>query len=58
MQQQEDKNVVSVGGKIGPVGGSIGLDKGKLFGSANVNGKVVGKFGPDEKKEVNPFRKA
>ncbi len=37
--------VVSVGGKIGPVGAAIGLDKGKVFGSANVRGKIIGSFG-------------
>lgn len=42
----------SVGGMVktkkGYVGGTIGYDKKakKAFGSANVNGRVIGKFGP------------
>lgn len=45
-----DKNVKSIGGRIGSkqnfVGGTIGVAKGKPFGSYNVNGKVKGSFGP------------
>jgi len=44
------KQVASVGGKVGKVGGTIGYDKTKkkLFGSYNVNGKVKKSFGPQE----------
>ncbi len=42
--------VRSIGGRVGIgknyVGGSIGMDKSKPFGSANINGKVIGSFGP------------
>lgn len=38
--------VTSIGGKLGPVGAALGMDHGVPFGSANVNGKVVGSFGP------------
>lgn len=45
-----DKNTKSVGGRIGNkknfIGGTVGIDKGKLFANANVNGKSVGRFGP------------
>lgn len=37
--------VVSVGGRVGNIGGAIGMQNGKPFGSANVGGKIVGKFG-------------
>lgn len=43
--------VTSVGGHIGPVGAAIGIDKGKPFGSANINGKKIGSFGPQDKDE-------
>lgn len=44
----KDKNVVSVGGRAGKIGGTIGYDKKKKkpFGSVNVGGKVKAKFGP------------
>ena len=44
----KDKNVVSVGAKVGKVGGTIGYDKKakKAFGSYNVGGKVKKSFGP------------
>ena len=42
--------VRSIGGRVGIgknyVGGAIGMDKSKPFGSVNVNGKVLGSFGP------------
>jgi hypothetical protein len=42
--------VVSLGASIGPpgkrVGGSVGMNNGQLFGTANVNGKIIGRFGP------------
>ncbi len=38
--------VKSIGGRIGGVGGSLGVDHGKPFGSANINGKSIGSFGP------------
>ncbi len=38
--------VKSVGGHIGPFGGALGLDRGKPFGSANINGRMIGHFGP------------
>lgn len=45
--------VKSIGGRIGTnksyVGGSVGLDKGRPFGSYNVNGQVKGSFGPQGK---------
>lgn len=46
--------IVSVGGHVGPLGGTVGLDHGKPFGSANVNGKSLGSFGPqgNDKKPV------
>ncbi len=40
--------VVSAGGRVGPIGASIGISKGKPFGSANIKGKIIGKFGPQE----------
>ena len=46
----KDKNVTSVGGKVGNVGGTIGYDRkaGKPFGSVNYKGKIKGKFGPQK----------
>ncbi len=46
----KDKDVVSVGGRVGNVGGTIGYDKKKrqAFGSYNVKGKVKGQFGPQD----------
>lgn len=45
-----DKDVKSIGGRIGNkknfIGGTVGIDKGKPFANANVNGKQVGRFGP------------
>lgn len=43
----KDKNVASVGGKVGNVGGSIGINRKtkRPFGSVNYKGKIKGKFG-------------
>lgn len=38
--------VQSIGGHIGPFGGSIGIDHGQLFGSSNYKGRVINQFGP------------
>jgi hypothetical protein len=42
--------IKSVGGRIGTnsnyVGGTLGLQGRQPFGSANVNGKIMGSFGP------------
>ena len=45
-----DKDVTSVGGRIGSYGGTVGYDKKKkkVFGSYNVKGKIKGSFGPQE----------
>lgn len=47
-----EKDIKSVGGRIGSkknyVGGTLGISKGKIFGNANIKGKQVGKFGPQE----------
>ena len=42
----KELGIISAGGRVGNVGGTIGLDRGKPFGSVNVGGKVVGSFGP------------
>lgn len=44
--ETNDKNIKSFGGKIGNVGGTVGLDKGKPFGSMNYKGKIFAQFGP------------
>lgn len=31
--------LVSIGGRIGPFGGTIGMDQGQPFGSANIQGR-------------------
>jgi flavorubredoxin len=43
-----DGTIMSAGGHIGSLGGSVGYDRSKrrVFGSVNVNGKIKGKFGP------------
>ncbi len=42
--------IKSIGGRIGTnknyVGGTLGIDRGKPFGSYNISGKVGGSFGP------------
>lgn len=49
----KEGSIKSFGGTIGTknnfVGGTIGMDKNKPFGSYNVNGKIKGKFGPQGK---------
>lgn len=45
--------IYSVGAKVGPVGGAVGVDtrgsmKVRPFGSVNIKGKVKAKFGPQE----------
>ena len=43
-----DKDITSFGGHIGKFGGTVGYDRKlkKPFGSANVKGKIISKFGP------------
>jgi hypothetical protein len=45
----KDANVSgSMGGHIGPIGGTLGIDRktNKTFGSINYKGKILGQFGP------------
>lgn len=41
-----EPGLVSVGGQLGPVGGTLGMDHGQPFGSANINGNLLAAFGP------------
>lgn len=42
----QEPGITSVGGHIGDFGGALGMDLGRLFGSVNKKGKIMGKFGP------------